>query len=210
MLKIYGRANSINVRKVLWLAEELGLAYEREDWGRGFRPLSDPEFAAMNPLRLIPAIDDDGFQMSESNATLRYLAGKHGAEALFPSDLRARAQIDRWMDWQATELTSAWRGAFLGGVMKLSIPGGEAVIKASMQEWPRKMLMIEQQLASTGGHIAGPAFTLADIPIGLIVHRWYASDLPEMERPDMPATAAYYDRLSGRPPFMAHGRNGMP
>ena len=77
MLKVYGRANSINVRKVLWMLEELGLKYEREDWGRGFRPTDDPEFQKINPVGVVPVIDDGDFRLRESNTIVRYLAEKH-------------------------------------------------------------------------------------------------------------------------------------
>ena len=84
MLKIYGRANSINVRKVLWLVEEIGLEYDREDWGRGYRPTSDQEFKRINPFEVVPAIDDDGFTLRESNTIVRYLATKHARADLYP------------------------------------------------------------------------------------------------------------------------------
>jgi glutathione S-transferase len=210
MLKVYGRANSINVRKVLWLLDELGLHYEREDWGRGFQPVTDPAFTAINPLAVVPVIDDDGFVLSESNVILRYLAAKHGRTDLLPADGQQRAQIERWMDWQLSDHSNSSRGAFIGGFVKAAIPGGEEAIKASMQAWPTTMIMIERQLAGSGGYIAGPEFTLADIPIGLSVQRWFAVDLPGLVRPDLPATQAYYERLSERPAFMAHGRNGTP
>ncbi len=210
MLKLYGRANSINVRKVLWLLDELGLQYEREDWGRGFKPVSDPEFTAINPFSVVPAISDDGFVLSESNVILRYLAAKHARTDLLPADVGQRALVERWMDWQAADYMSAMRAAFMGGFLKVPIPGGEEAINASLQEWPKKMVMIERQLEASGGYIAGPDFTVADIPIGLSVHRWFAVDLPALQRPHLPASSAYYERLSERPAFMAHGRNGLP
>lgn len=209
MLKIYGRANSINVRKVLWAADEIGIPYSREDWGRGFQPLTNPAFLAINALALIPAIEDDGFVLSESNTIIRYLAAKHGRTDLLPSDPKGRAEVERWMDWQLADLSNAWRGSFLALIAKAPMPGGDEVIQASLKNWPQKMGMIEDQLKKTGGYIARSNFTLADIPIGLTVHRWFASDLP-IERPDLPATTDYYERLSERPPFMAHGRNGTP
>jgi|SRR5688572_5509131 len=209
MLVIYGRANSINVRKVLWAVEELGLPYTREDWGRGFKPLSDPAFVAVNPLELIPAIDDDGFILSESNAIIRYLAAKHGRTDLLPTDLKARAIVERWMDWQAAELSVVGRAAFHGYVTKVPQPGGDAAVAASVEEWPKQMAMVEQQLATTNAYIAGPDFTLADVCIGLGVNRWFSTPLPGT-RPDFPATAAYYERLSERKPYLAHGRNGLP
>lgn len=210
MLKIYGRANSINVRKVLWAADEIGVAYSHdENWGRGYRPLSTPEFLAINPLGLIPVIDDDGFILSESNTIARYLAAKEGRTDLLPADPKDRAAVERWMDWQSSDLTMSWRGAFLGLVAKVPLPGGDEVIQTSLRDWPNKMKSIEGRLAETGAYMAGPNFTLADIPIGLSVHRWFAAEVP-IERPDLPATSAYYERLSERPPFMTHVRNGLP
>ncbi len=209
MLKIYGRANSINVRKVLWTADEIGIPYEREDWGRGFEPLTNPAFLAVNELALIPAIDDDGFLLSESNTVIRYLAAKHRRTDLLPADPQGRAIVERWMDWQAIDLFNAMRFAFIGLVLKGPVPGGEEAIQASLKAWPAQMEKVESQLKKTGAYITGANFTLADISMGLAVNRWFATDLP-IERPEFPATSAYYDLLSQRPAFMVHGRNGTP
>ena len=102
MLKIWGRVNSVNVKKVLWAAEELGLKYERIDAGREFGVVNTPEYKKMNPNSLVPTIDDAGFVLWESHAIVRYLAAKHGAGTLWPVDLRQRADSDRWMDWAFT------------------------------------------------------------------------------------------------------------
>ena len=59
MLRIYGYAASINVRKVLWTCAELDLRFEREDWAGPFRPTSDPAFRSLNPVGMVPVIDDD-------------------------------------------------------------------------------------------------------------------------------------------------------
>lgn len=208
MLKIYGRANSINVRKVLWTVDEIGLAYEREDWGRGVRPLSDPQFLAINPFGLIPVIDDDGFVLGESHAIIRYLAATTSRDDLLPADPKERAIIESWMDWQGTEVSSAHRAAVLSKVFNITLPGGQEVVEASLTEWPKRMAVIEAQLKKTGAYITGPQFTLADICIGLTVNRWFAT--PTGEKPDFPAMSAYYDRLAERPAYRRHGRNGTP
>lgn len=207
MLIIHGRASSINVRKVLWTCEELGIPFERQDWGRGFRPTSSPEFLAMNPFGLVPVIEDDGFFLAESHAIMRYLCEKHGRADLLPADLQKRAITEMWMEWQGTEVSNAHRAAVLALVFKLDVPGGQAAIDASLAKWPRKIAVIEKQLEKTGAHITGPEFTLADICIGLTVNRWYGT--PTGEKPDFPATMAYYDRLTERPGFQKHGRNGL-
>ena len=115
MLKILGKAASINVRKVLWTCTELDLAYEREDWGTGFRPTDEPAYRALNPNGLVPVIvEDDGFVLWESNTIIRYLANRHGATSLYPIEARSRARVDQWIDWQATDLNNAWSYAFMG------------------------------------------------------------------------------------------------
>ena len=98
MLKVYGRANSINVRKVLWMLEEVGETYEREDWGRGYRSTDDPIFREINPVGVVPVIDDGAFRLRESNTIVRYLAAKHDRADLYPTDLQARARTESWMD----------------------------------------------------------------------------------------------------------------
>ncbi len=111
MLTVWGRVNSVNVKKALWAAEELGLQYERIDAGLHFGVNKTPEYLAMNPTGLVPTIRDDGFVLWESHAIVRYLCAKHGAGTLWPADLQARADAERWMDWAFT-LQSAVRDAF--------------------------------------------------------------------------------------------------
>lgn len=207
MLKILGRTSSINVRKVLWTCAELELPFEREDWGLGFRQTDSAEFRTLNPNALVPVIDDDGFVLWESNTIVRYLAASRGADALHPSEPRRRARIDQWIDWQAAELNGTWVYAFMALVRQSPAHRDPDAIAASGAAWARKMAILERQLDSTGAFVAGTAFTLADIPVGLSVHRWFGTPLPH---PDYPAVAAYYERLSERPGFLQHGRHGPP
>jgi glutathione S-transferase len=208
VLKIYGRANSINVRKVLWTVDEIGIPFEREDWGRGFRPTSEPEFLALNPFGLVPVIDDEGFVLSESHAIIRYLAATHSRDDLLPLDPKKRAIVESWMDWQGTEVSNAHRGAVMAYLFQITLPGGQAVIDASLAEWPKRMAVIEAQLRKTGAYITGADFTLADVCIGLTVNRWFGT--PTGAKPDFPAMSAYYDLLAERPGYQRHGRNGTP
>ena len=94
MLKIYGYAQSINVRKVLWACEELGLAFERQDWGGAFRSTSEPQFRALNPVGMVPVIDDDGEVVWESNVIVRYLATSRGRTDLLPTEPAPRARVE--------------------------------------------------------------------------------------------------------------------
>jgi glutathione S-transferase len=207
MLQILGRASSLNVRKVLWLCEELGLAFEREDWGAGFRSAQSPEFLALNPNGLVPVIRDGNFVLWESNTICRYLATKHRRADLLPVEAEPRARVEQWMDWQATELNSAWVYAFMALVRKSASHRDEAQIHASVAAWSQQMGILEAQLSRTSGFVVGDNFTLADVVVGLSVHRWFMTPI---ERPDLPCVARYYDELGKRLGFQAHGRNGIP
>jgi glutathione S-transferase len=112
-MRILGRTSSINVRKVLWTCDEIGLSYHREDWGAGFKPTSSREFLALNPIGLVPVIEDENGVLRESNSICRYLAAKAGRTDLLPADPYRRAGVEQWMDWQATDLNASWNYAFL-------------------------------------------------------------------------------------------------
>ena len=143
----------------------------------------------------------------ESNAICRYLAAKHGRDDLLPSDLRAKANVERWMDWQATDLNASWSYAFMALVRKNPAYGDVREVEASRVRWNRMMGILDARLSGTGAYVAGADFTLADIGVGLSTHRWFMTPI---ERPDLPAVSAYYDRLTERPGFRAHGRNEHP
>ncbi len=207
MLKIYGRANSINVRKVLWTVEEIGLPYTREDWGRGYRPTSDPEFLKLNPFAVVPVIDDDGFILRESHAISRYLATKHGRTDLYPTDPKTRAQVEAWMDWGQTDLYRGVRAPFLGLVAKLPAFQDQKLIEEGVADWTDQMQRLDAHLSEHGPYLMGDSFTLADVPVGLIVNRWFGVPF---DKPELKAVSAYYDRLAERPAYRLHGRNGTP
>ena len=207
MLKLLGKSSSINVRKVQWLCAEMQLGYEQEQWGSGFSSTSVPEFVALNPNAMVPVILDDGFVLWESNSICRYLAGRQARHDLLPLQAQDRARVEQWMDWQATELNNAWRYAFMALVRKSPAHNDAAAVVASVGNWNRHMEMLDAQLAKTGAFVAGEQFTLADIVLGLSANRWY---MTPMERPKLPAVHAYFERLSQRPPFLQHGRNGTP
>ncbi|WP_072390974.1 glutathione S-transferase family protein [Hyphomicrobium sp. CS1BSMeth3] len=209
MLKIYGRADGINVRKVLWLCEEMALTYEREDWGRGYRPTSDPEFQRVSHFGLVPVIEDDGFILRESNSILRYLARKHGRQDLLPEDLRARATVEAWMDWGVSDGFAGLRPVFLGLHAKTpEFVGKSELINWGIWHWNRQLQRLDADLGKSGGpYVCGADFTLADIPVGMIVNRWLSLDF---EKPELPAVARYYEQLSTRPAYRIHGRNGTP
>lgn len=195
MLKVLGRVTSINARKVLWTLDELGMPYEREDWGLPNRDPRVPEFLRLNPNAQVPVIVDGDFVLWESNAVMRYLEEKDGRNRLLPADLETRSIAEQWLQWQATELNPQWGYAVYS--LLRHAPGFDdpEKVKQSLAKWAAKMAMLETRLGETGAFAAGSAFSLADIALGLSLHRWYA--IPA-EVPVFPAVRRYYDGLRGR------------
>lgn len=201
MLRLIGQASSINVRKVLWTCAEIGIPVAREDRGE------EAALRALNPNGLVPVIEDEAGVLWESNTICRYLAAKHGRTDLLPAAPRARAEVERWMDWQATDLNASWRGAFMGLVRRHPDHADAGRIAASAAVWNGMMAILEGQLSRTGAYVVGEAFTLADIVLGLSVNRWL---MTPMDRPALPAVAAYVTRLAARPGFREYGANDIP
>lgn len=190
-LTIWGRINSHNVKKVVWLVEELALPWVRHDVGGKFG--MDAAYLAKNPNALIPTIEDGEDTLWESNTILRYLAAKHGGERWFPADPARRALAERWMDWHFA-YAEAQRGAFVALVRK---PEGErdpAVIAAAVAACANLLPVLDAHLA-TDDWLSGDDFGIGDIPMGCYIHTWFT--LP-IERPPFPALRAWYDRLLER------------
>ncbi|WP_075792477.1 glutathione S-transferase family protein [Massilia putida] len=207
MVRILGKASSINVRKVLWTCTELGVAFEREDWGSGFRSTQEPEFLALNPHAMVPVLVDGDAVLWESNTICRYLATRYGDNSLLPRDPLLRAYVEQWMDWQATELNNAWRYAFMGLVRNSAAHQDAGLIAASVDGWNRHMGILERQLEKSGAYVAGSKFTLADIVLGLSTNRWRMTPI---ERPALPAIDAWMNRLQRRPGCGEWCTNGTP
>jgi glutathione S-transferase len=206
-LRILGRANSFNVRKVLWTCDELGVGYTREDWGRGFRPTTEPDFLHVNPIGLVPAVIHDGEVLRESNTIVRYLATRFGDDSFYPRDALARARVEQWMDWANYETSISLRGAFLGGMLNEPPWNNAWFIEQGRAQITKEVGQLNTHLATTGPYVTGATFTVGDIPIGLVVNRWFCL---KFDKPDYPEVARYYEHLSKRPAYMHHVRNGLP
>jgi len=197
MLKIWGRTNSLNVKKVLWCAEELGLEYERIDAGLEYGVVNTPEYRRLNPNGLVPTIDDDGFVLWESHAIVRYLAARHGVGTLWPDDIRVRADADRWMDWATSTLNPAMRVVFWGLVRTPPAERNEKAIADSIVRSGELFAIVDAALADRS-FIAGDGFSMGDIPLGCHAYNWMM--LP-IERRPLPRLEAWYQRLTNRPGF---------
>jgi glutathione S-transferase len=201
---VWGRATSSNVMKVLWGLGELGLPFERIDVGGTFGKTDTAEYRAMNPTGLVPTLQEGEFTLWESNAILRYLAGRHaGNTALWPADPHHRASIDRWMDAQQTIQNRPMSAVFWGLVRTPPDRRDLKAVEAAIAETSRAWRMIEPRLDQFG-YVAGADFSLCDIPWGVHAHRWFGMDYQGLERPEIPALRAWYDRLCQRPAYRQH------
>jgi glutathione S-transferase len=201
MLKIWGRANSINVQKAMWAVGELGLAHERIDAGGPFGGLDTEGFRAMNPNARVPVIDDEGAVVWESHAIVRYLAAKYGDGSLWPSDPAARARSDQWMDWTTADL----QPAFIGGVFWnfYRTPEPQRNWQAIRQGIARSAIlfrMLDRHLADKN-FLTGDTLTIGDIAGGAQCYRYFEL---EIDRPAIPNVEAWYERLQARPAYREH------
>jgi glutathione S-transferase len=195
MLKIWGRLSSINVRKVVLAARWLEIPFERTDAGLQFGIVKTPEYLAKNPNGLVPLIEDDDFQLWESNVIVRYLCALHSSGKLYPADLRTRFDAERWMDWQQTTLSPAGRDAFWQLVRTAADKRNTSLVEKSVAATEPLMALLDRHLERRA-FMAGEAFTMADIPIACELHRWHG--LP-LERPARPHLERWYAGVLAHP-----------
>ena len=200
MLKVYGSKGSSNVQKVLWCCGELGLPFERIEIDAAFGGLKSPAYLALNPNGLMPTIDDDGFFLWESNVVVRYLAAKHGAGTLSPSDPRGRADAERWMDWQQTVMAAPMGVLFRALLRQPSTATSDADLTAAQAKAATAWRILDARLADRV-YVGGNALTIGDFALGNAVHRWYR--LP-IDHPPLAHLRQWYERLRERPAYAEH------
>ena len=196
MLKIWGRTNSVNVKKVLWAADELGLKYERVDAGLHFGIVDTPEYKKLNPNSLVPTIDDDGLVLWESHSIVRYLAAKYGEGKLWPANPRARADVDRWMDWTFTLQTGL--GPVFRGLVRTPPEKRDPKAIEEGRKKAAELLSIPNAMLAGRQYLGGSELSMGDIPLGCHVQLWMR--LP-IERPTYPNLDAWFERLCARPAY---------
>jgi len=202
MLEVWGRRSSFNVQKVMWLIGELGLPHEHIPVGGAFGLKDSPEFLAMNPHGRIPVIrDSDGTVVWESHSILRYLAARYGGPELWSSDPVRRAQIDCWMDWSQTTLQPDFlTGVFWGFYRTPKAQRDLKAIEKNVALCAGYFQLLDQVL-SKQDFLAGQHLTLADIPAGTHLYRYFNLDIA---RPDVPHVEAWFQRLQTSAAFRQH------
>lgn len=187
-LTIWGRANSVNVQKVLWCLAELDLPYHRIDAGMQFGQNDQPDYLAMNPNGRVPTMVDGDFVLWESNSVMRYLCMAYGqGSPIYPQSPKARAAVDRWLDWTLSTLQPVDRPVFWGLVRTPPEKRDMVQLQQAADAEGVVWRVAEAQLASRR-FIEGDQFTIADIAIGAFARRWFGVEgvtkakLPNLER----------------------------
>ena len=197
-ITILGRATSMNVQAVLWTLEELGLPYERHDYGHRFGGTDTPEFRALNPNGLVPVLRDDKVTMFESGAILRYLAACHGGAPFWPADPVERAPVEMWGEWGKVTLQTHFTTQIFRQLVFLPPSRRNlAALEEALGMLDERLDVLEGQLEGRD-YVTGPDFTLADILVGQMLYRYFTLDIHRTVRPLL---SAYYSRLTDRPAY---------
>lgn len=197
-ITVWGRLNSVNVQKVIWALEEVGVAYEHVPLGGKFGGLDDPAYEELNPNRRVPTLRDGDTVIWESYAIVRYLSAQYGAGTLWPIDPRVRAAADQWTDWTATTFQAGWLRVFESFYRVPEARRDLAAIAAARTDANRLFRMLENALEGRD-FLLGPQLTYADIVVGSGMFRWMTMGI---EREPMPNLEAWYARLRARPAFV--------
>lgn len=192
MLRLLGRATSGNVQKVIFLLEELGLDYRREDFGRQFENTQTPEYLAMNPTGKVPVLVDGELSIWESHTILRYLAAKAGS-GLYPTDPGPRSRVERWMDWTLASLNPVFMAGFRDAKKPEAERGADTAKNIAAE-----LSLLDRELAQREW-IAGDAFSLADIAMAPVVRRCLAFPFA---KPELTALVDWRGRLEERPAYL--------
>jgi len=200
MLEIWGRRNASNVMPVMWAVAELNLPHRRIDVGGSFGGLDTPAYRALNPNGRIPTIRDGEVVLWESNAIVRYLCRQNGAGSLLPVGAVEQAQADQWMEWHKNGPYRPYIDLFWAVVRTEPAMHDTARIARLARATADSLEVLESHLGDRL-YIVGDRLSMADIPFGPMIHRYFAL---EVERPTFPSITAWYKRLCARPAFATH------
>ena len=196
-ITLWGRLNSANVQKAVWVLEELELSYEHVPVGGAWGGNDTPEYLAMNPNGLVPTLRDGDVTVWESHAVVRYLSAEYGSGLLYPMEARDRAVVDQWTDWTATTFQPAWIALFWSKVRTPVAQQHAAAIGRALIATNRCLAIMDQRL-SAAPYLGGAEFSFADIVAGVAMYRWSTMAI---DRPVLPAVAAWHERLDTRRAF---------
>lgn len=200
MITVYGRRNSSSVQLVMWAIGELGLAFERLDYGHGHSSTRSADYLAMNPMGRIPVLVDGPVVMFESAAIVRYLGAAYASETFWPRDPARRGALDAWAEWGKNSFSETVLEIFAYDVRVPPDTRDPAILERAVSKLDSLARLLEDRIGA-GPWIAGEDFTFADVVCGHTLYRYFNLD---WTRPDLPGLAAYYERLQSRQAYRDH------
>ena len=201
-ITIWGRANSVNVQKVLWCLHELELAFERVDAGMAFGKNREPDYLAMNPNGRVPTLVDGDFVLWESNSIMRYFVLAYRPQSpLYPQDPKLRASADRWLDWTLSTLQPVDRPVFWALVRTPVEQRDMVAIQKDADAEAAQWHVVDSYLKRRR-FITGEGFTLADIALGAFARRWFGVE--GITKPSFPHLERWFAELATRPGFVRY------
>jgi glutathione S-transferase len=199
-LTIWGRANSVNVQKVLWCLRELDLGFQRIDAGMAFGRNRDADYLAMNPNGRVPTLVDGDFVLWESNSIMRYLAlAYRDGSSLYPKNPKRRASVDRWLDWTLSTLQPVDRPVFWALVRTPIEQRDMAAIQKDADAEAIEWRIVDAHLANRR-FIEGVDFTIADIALGAYARRWLGVE--GITKPTFPHLERWFAQFAERAGFV--------
>ncbi len=198
-ITIWGRANSVNVQKVLWCLHELDIPFKRIDAGMAFGHNTGPDYLAMNPNGRVPTLVDGDFVLWESNSIMRYLARAYrDGSPLYPKAPQLRAGVDRWLDWTLSTVQPVDRPVFWALVRTPPAQRDMVAIQKDVDAEAVIWRIADQRLAARR-FFEGDDFTLADIAIGAYARRWLGVE--GVDKPKLAHLDRWFAEISARPGF---------
>lgn len=194
MITLWGRRNSMNVQKVIWALEELGLKYDRHNVAGSYGGTDTPEFKAMNPMGLVPVINDGDVTMFESNAIVRYLAARYGEGSLRPKAPKPLGLAEQWMDWTQINLGPHAMTLFIQSVRTPKEKQNHAGMEKAAAQLHKLLPIVDRALAETA-YVAGGDLSFGDIPLGVFIWRLSCFD---WRRPTLGNLERWHERLKTR------------
>ena len=168
MIKLYVFLGSPRAFNVMAVANHLGLEYQTQPLNPAKGEHITPAYAALNPNKRIPTLEEDGFVLWEANAITQYLASKKLESGLLPADPKARADVTRWQFWSASSWEQGCAMIAYERVVKglLGLGGPDAAKVKEGEELFNKFATVLNDHLKGHNCVVGNSPTLADFAIG--------------------------------------------
>jgi glutathione S-transferase len=200
MITLYGRTNSINVQKVLWVLDHLKIPYTQVNAGMQFGVNNTPEFLSKNPNGKVPLLQDGDTAVWESHAICKYLCNITNGQSLYPVNAAERAAVDQWLDWAIGTLYVSMGIVFLQLVRTPEAQRNMARVDEESKKTVDAFRVLNAHMAGRR-FIAGQHMTLADIVLSAATYRCAALKIIHLDHPECAAIKPWYELMRHQEEF---------